>query len=141
MKSLILIVATHYMVPLLLVFSLFLLFRGHNAPGGGFPGGLVASTAVALYLLARGVRRTRYMLPITPKTVIATGLSTAAGSGILAMALGEPFLTGQWMTLPLPLTKGIPLGTPLLFDIGVYLVVIGVVSAILVAVAEDEDRQ
>ncbi|WP_447980087.1 Na+/H+ antiporter subunit B [Candidatus Nitrospira bockiana] len=138
MRSLVLALAAQYMLPLLLAFSVFLLVRGHDAPGGGFAGGLVASAAVALYLVAHGPGRTRRLLPIEPRTAIAAGLCTAAGSGIIAVGKGEPFLTGQWVVAPLPVVEDLPLGTPLLFDVGVYLVVIGVVVAILLSVAEVE---
>jgi multicomponent Na+:H+ antiporter subunit B len=136
MNSLILSTATRYLLPLLLIFSVFLLLRGHNDPGGGFVGGLVAAAALALYGLAAGVTEARRLLNLEPRFLIGAGLLLALGSGLIAVVWqGLPFMTGVWGTVDLP-ALGKP-GTPLLFDLGVYLVVVGVVLTILLALAED----
>lgn len=134
MNSLILSTATRYILPLLLLFSLFLLLRGHNEPGGGFVGGLVAAAAFALYAIAYGVRTARRVLGVDPRTLIGVGLLVALGSGVLGLALGAPFMTGLWSEYAVPILGKV--GTPLLFDIGVYLVVIGVTLTIIFALAE-----
>ena len=136
MSSLILSTATRYLLPLLLLFSIFLLLRGHNDPGGGFVGGLVAAAALALYGLAFGPVEARRLLKVEPRRLIGIGLLLALSSGLVAVLfLGRPFMTGVWSTIELP-ALGKP-GTPLLFDLGVYLVVVGVTLTILVALSED----
>lgn len=139
MHSMILSTATRYLLPLLLMFSIFLLLRGHNEPGGGFVGGLVAAAALALYAMALGLRSARQVLAIDPRTLIYVGLLTAAVSGLPALFRGLEFMTGLWSTQTLPVIG--KLGTPLLFDVGVYLVVIGVTLTIIFALMEDGTGQ
>ena len=112
--------AARLLVPLLLVFSVFLLLRGHNEPGGGFVGGLVAAAAFALYAIAFGVRPAQEALFVKPLTLLGTGLLIALCSGVPAVVRGQPFLTALWAP------GSLPLGTPALFDVGVFLVVAGV---------------
>lgn len=135
MGSLVLSTATRYLLPLLLLFSIFLLLRGHNEPGGGFVGGLVAAAAFALYAIAHDVTRAQGMLRVEPRTLIAVGLLIALASGSLAWLVGQPFMTGLWSAREIPVLG--KAGTPLLFDIGVYLVVIGVTLTIIFALAEE----
>jgi multicomponent Na+:H+ antiporter subunit B len=127
---------TRVLFPMLLVFSAFLLLRGHNEPGGGFVGGLVASMAYALVLVAEGPAAARRALRADPRVLIGLGLGTALASGLVAFLAGRPFLTGLWLDLPLPAVG--KLGSPVVFDAGVYLVVLGVVLAMLLALAEEE---
>lgn len=134
MKSLILQTATRFLVPLLLLFSFFLLLRGHNAPGGGFVGGLVAAAAIALYAIAEGVAAARQLLRVDPRSLIAAGLCVATASGILPLLGGGIFLTGLWVVAS---GNRPALGTPLLFDVGVYLVVLGVTVTIILSLAEE----
>jgi len=136
MDSVVLRTAIRYLLPLLLLFSVFALLRGHNEPGGGFVGGLVASSAFALYAIAYDVERARQLLPGSPRRLIGLGLLVAALSGMIGVLAGEPFMTAQWDNRPIPVIG--KLGTPLLFDIGVYLTVIGVVLTIIFALAEEE---
>lgn len=135
MGSLILRTATRYLLPLLLLFSVFLLIRGHNEPGGGFVGGLVAAAAFALYAIAYGVATARQALPLAPGRLIGLGLLLAVSSGMFALAAGQPFLTGLWHPQPVPVLGKV--GTPLLFDLGVYLAVVGVVLLIIFSLMED----
>jgi multicomponent Na+:H+ antiporter subunit B len=118
-------------MPLLLLFSVFLLMRGHNQPGGGFVGGLVAAAAFALYALAFGVPRARQALLVQPLTLLGAGLLIALVSGLPAVVRDQPFLTASWMSGP------VALGTPVLFDIGVFLVVAGVVVMMIFSLAEE----
>lgn len=136
MISLILSTATRYLLPLLLLFSVFLLLRGHNEPGGGFVGGLVAAAAFILYAIANGIAAEREILHIEPRVFIAVGLLCAAGSGLLSLLSGQPFMAGLWSAQEVPVLGKI--GTPLLFDIGVYLVVLGVTLMIVLSLAEEE---
>ncbi|HMM34579.1 MAG TPA: Na+/H+ antiporter subunit B [Thermoanaerobaculia bacterium] len=137
MRSVILATATRVVFPLLLLFSVFLLFRGHNEPGGGFVGGLVAATAYALLALTGGVASARRVLPARPEVLIGTGLLAALASGLVGLAAGRPFLTGLWGDVSLPVV-GKP-GTPVLFDAGVYLTVLGVVLLILFTLQEEDE--
>jgi len=135
MRSLILRTATRFLMPLLLLFALFLLLRGHNEPGGGFVGGLVVSATFVLYIMAYGVAAGRRALMIDPSTLLGVGLLVALSSGMAPVVFGQPFLTGMWATIPWGST-GIDVGTPLTFDIGVFLAVIGVVLTIVFTLAE-----
>jgi multicomponent Na+:H+ antiporter subunit B len=118
-------------MPLLLLFSVFLFLRGHDQPGGGFVGGLVAAAAFALYMIAYGVARARRALVVQPLTLLGVGLLIAVASGVPAALRGQPFLTAQW-------TLGaVAAGTPMLFDAGVFLVVTGVVLMMVFSLAEE----
>lgn len=134
MTSLILRTATRYLLPLLLLLSVYLLLRGHNEPGGGFVGGLVAASAYALYMIAFDVETARKILRVDPRQLIAVGLLTASLSAALSWVLGLPFMTGLWLEQTLPIIG--KLGTPFIFDVGVYFVVVGVCLMILFTVAE-----
>ncbi|MEM7134513.1 MAG: Na+/H+ antiporter subunit B [Chloroflexota bacterium] len=128
-RSVILDTSTRFLLPLLFLFSLFLLLRGHNEPGGGFVGGLVAAAAISLYALAAGAYSARRLLRLDLRTVMGIGLFCMVGAGSLGLLAGSPLLTGLWHSQPIPVAG--KLGTPLLFDIGVYLVVVGVTLKIL----------
>lgn len=137
--SLILRTAGHFLLPLLLLFSIFLLLRGHNEPGGGFIGGLVAASAIMLNLFAMEIRSAKSVLRVDPRHVLGFGMTLAVLSAIPAVFLGEPFFTAQWLTFDVPGMGELKVGTVLLFDIGVYLVVIGAVLTIMLSLAEAED--
>ena len=136
MDSPILRSGARFLVPLMLLFSLFLLVRGHNEPGGGFVGGLVAATAFALVLLGEGRVAAERLLRWDPRTFVAGGLLLALLSGVPPLLRGWPFMTGLWLRVPLPVVGKI--GSPVVFDAGVYLVVLGIVLAILFSLAEEE---
>lgn len=137
MSSLILRIATRYLTPLLLVASVILLLAGHNHPGGGFIAGLLSAGAFSLYLFAHDLPAARRALRVKPLTLIGLGLVVAFGSGCIALISGLPFMTGRWTAVPIPLVGEVYLGTPLLFDFGVYLVVIGVTLNIIFALSEE----
>ena len=138
MRGLILPTATTYLMPVLVLFSLFLLLRGHNEPGGGFAGGLVAAAAFVLLSVASGVAVARRALQVDPRSLIGVGLLLMLASGVIAPLLyGEPYLTSHWWTIPVGAYE-VAVGTPLLFDIGVYLAVAGTVL-LLVFSLEEED--
>lgn len=135
MTSLILSTAARYLLPLLLLFSIFLLLRGHNEPGGGFVGGLVAAAAFSLYALAYDVATARRAMLVGPRNLIGLGLLVAVSSGLLALTTRQPFMTGLWSIRELPVLGKV--GTPLLFDTGVYMVVLGVMLTIIFSLAEE----
>lgn len=132
MNSLILATAARAVSVLMVAFSVYLLLRGHNNPGGGFLGGLVAAAAVLLRAIATDVARTRDLLRFDPIRIAAAGALIAIFAGLLGLLRGVPFLTGLWVFF-----FDLPLGTPLLFDLGVYLVVLGAVAALALALEEE----
>jgi multicomponent Na+:H+ antiporter subunit B len=136
MISIILRTATRFLLALLLLFSVFLLLRGHNEPGGGFVGGLVAAAAYILYAIAYDVPSARAALRLAPDTIIGVGLLMALVSGLAPVLLRRPFLTGVWADV-WPGAGVLELGTPLVFDAGVYVAVLGVVLTIVLALAEE----
>ncbi len=141
MISVMLRIATPLIVPVQLVFSVYLLLRGHNMPGGGFIGGLIAAAAFCLYVIAFDTAYAKRKLRVRPQQLITTGLLLAVLSAISAMLTNKPALTGLWDgSVPLHwLGLGdLKLGTPLVFDIGVYLVVIGVILLIIFTLAEED---
>jgi multicomponent Na+:H+ antiporter subunit B len=138
MQSLILRTLAPFLTALMLVFSIFILLRGHNAPGGGFIGGLIAASAFAIHGIAFGVEAVRRTLRIHPLTLAGLGLLTALISGLVSVIYRVPFLTGLWFSLPL-LGDKLDISTVQFFDLGVYLVVLGAFAAILLALEERED--
>jgi multicomponent Na+:H+ antiporter subunit B len=126
--------------PILMVqvsLSFFLLLRGHNEPGGGFSGGLLAAAAIALYATAFDVEKARNIMRFPAQAWIGIGLTLAAASGLLAPIFRLPYMTGFWgISLQLPFFGKIEFGTPLLFDVGVYFTVIGMTSMVIFALFE-----
>jgi multicomponent Na+:H+ antiporter subunit B len=128
MRTPILQTAINLLMPLFIIFSLYLLFRGHNEPGGGFIGGLIGSIGFVFHALVFDSRTTIRKFRLNPVRLIITGLLLAVSSGIMAIFIGDPFMTALWADFYLPII-GRP-GTPILFDIGVYILVIGAVLKI-----------
>ncbi len=139
MRSLILTTATRYLLPLMLIFSVYLLIRGHNNPGGGFIGGLVAAASLALYGLAEGMPAAEQMMKVSPRWLISGGLLIALASAFLApIFTNQPFMTSLLGKATLPAIG--KLSTPAMFDLGVYLTVVGVTTLIIFSLAEDEEE-
>lgn len=135
MKSIILTTASKTLLPLLLLFSVFVLLRGHYLPGGGFIGGLIASIAFVVHAFANGLEKSRYLLRIHPGYLIPVGLSLALGSAISPMIFQDlPVMTGLWYPDEIPVIGKI--GSALFFDAGVYLVVVGVSLTIIFTISE-----
>lgn len=130
MNSLIFRTTAHIVAVLMLIFSFYLLLRGHNQPGGGFIGALVAVIGFALLMLAESAEYVRRRLRYSPMSIAAVGVGCALLAGLLGLLAGQPFLTGLWWK------DVLPLGTPLLFDVGVYLAVFGGVLSILLRMNE-----
>ena len=135
MTSSILQTAARLLMPLLLLFAVFLLLRGHNQPGGGFVAGLVVAASFVLYPIAFGVDAARRALLVRPSTLLGVGLLVALVSGLPAVAAGHAFMTALWTTVAAG-SMAIAVGTPLVFDVGVFLAVIGVVLTIVFTLAE-----
>lgn len=134
MKTIILATAIKLLMPLFFIFSLYLLFRGHNEPGGGFIGGLIGSIGFVFYTMTYGAEVTKKKYKINAIAIIAIGLFLASISGMISVFFGDPYLTARWEDYYLPFI-GRP-GTPLLFDIGVYVLVIGIVLKITLTMSE-----
>ncbi len=137
MESIILQIAARHLKPILFVLSLVVLYRGHNEPGGGFIGGLLFGSAYILYAMAFGVEKTRNSIFINPIDLTAAGLLLAILSGLPALIPGEVFMTGQWATLFAGTVAEIKLGTPLIFDVGVYLSVAGMLVLLMFSIMEE----
>jgi multisubunit Na+/H+ antiporter MnhB subunit len=136
MTSLILKTTTRYLTPLLLIFSVFLFLRGHNQPGGGFAGGLGGGGSFcALFHCVRGgggaPRAAGKAAPVDRR-----GLLASFTSGVISLLNGLPFLTGLWGYVQVPGLGKLEVGTPVLFDLGVYLVVMGVTLSMIFALEE-----
>jgi len=143
MNSIILRAATRLIFPLLLLFSVIVTLNGHNLPGGGFVGGLMAASAFALHSLAFGVDDARALLRFNPIRLIGAGLTIALGSGLISLLgslVGDadqlPFMTGLWTSFRAPDIGEIKIGTPLMFDLGVYFTVMGVVLLMVFTLEE-----
>lgn len=134
-RSRILQITVDWLQPLLLLFSLFLLLRGHNAPGGGFSGGLVAGAAFILAALARGTQHVLQQLPCSAGFLVRLGLFCALTAGLLPVLLGRAAFTALWIEPKVPVIG--TAGSFLLFDAGVYLLVMGFVIGVLVQMARD----
>lgn len=127
--------ATNYLMPLLLMFSVFVLLRGHNLSGGGFVGGLIAAIAFVLHSFAHSTKETLSLFSFSPKNLIPTGLSISLLSGLMPLLFGDAFLKGLWYSEKIAVIGSV--GTALFFDVGVYLVVVGVTLTILFTIKEN----
>ncbi len=133
--TIILKTASNYLLPVLLVFSIFILLRGHYLPGGGFVGGLIASIAFILHSFANGLSKTRELLIMHPGFLLPVGLAISFLAGMAPVVLFDlPFMTGLWSHDELAILGSV--GSSLFFDIGVYLVVNGVTLTIIFTISE-----
>ncbi|RRJ90141.1 Na+/H+ antiporter subunit B [Paenimyroides tangerinum] len=135
LDTIILKTATNYLLPLLIMFSLFVLIRGHYLSGGGFVGGLIASIAFVLHSFAYNTKRTISLFRFRPLYLIPMGLSLSLFSGLLPFLISKPFMTSIWFLDSVAVIGAF--GSALLFDLGVYLVVIGVVLTIIFTISEN----
>lgn len=131
MRSLILSTGARLLIPLFIVFSVYVLLRGHNAPGGGFIGGLIASCGFAIHAFASGVAEARRALRVDPRTIGVLGLIFALVAGLMALPFGVAPFGGIWGEV-----AGYKLSSVLLFDIGVYLAVVGGILTLVFALEE-----
>jgi multicomponent Na+:H+ antiporter subunit B len=113
------------------------LLRGHNEPGGGFIGGLIAASALAIYGIARGTAAVRRAIVFHPLSIAGAGLLMSCVAGLISMLFAVPFMTGLWI-YPEIAGVEVPLSSVMLFDIGVYFVVVGAITSIALALEERE---
>ena len=140
MKTLIFRTIAPTLTAIMIVFSIFVLLRGHNEPGGGFIGGLIAASAIAIYGIAAGVGKVRKALHVDPISLAGFGVFIAGFAGLLSLGQSVPFLTGLWADIPIGSVE-IVISTPMVFDIGVYFAVLGTISAVALALEEDEESK
>jgi multicomponent Na+:H+ antiporter subunit A len=140
-RSMIFEALTRIMFHPMILFALFLLFSGHNSPGGGFAAGMVAGLALAIRYLAGGRYELGAAAPVHPGLVLGTGLFLSAGVGLAALLTGQGALESTIVDVHLPVLGHVHLVTSLFFDIGVFLLVIGLVIDILRTFGAELDRQ
>jgi multicomponent Na+:H+ antiporter subunit A len=130
-RSLILEVATRVIFPLIMVLSAYFFFAGHNTPGGGFAGGLTAGLALVLRYLAGGRYELGETLPLDAGKILGVGLAFSAGTAVASLLVGAPALSSALIEVDLPVLGTVKFVTALFFDLGVYLVVVGLVLDVL----------
>lgn len=135
MKTLILQAAIQVLIPIFFVYSLYLLFRGHDSPGGGFIAALVISTGLVFHMMAFGVAKTKEVYKIDTMRFTVIGLMLAFMGATLSFFLGNGFFNAIWTEIKLPMIGTI--SSVLLFDIGVYIAVIGAILKIAFTIFED----
>lgn len=137
--SLLLDVGARSMVPTLVLVSLYVLVVGHDEPGGGFIGGLLAGVALLVVFLAGGAAQVSRVLPIDPLTMVGAGMSVAVATSVAGMVLGAGLLDAGKLELDLAWIGKISVGSTLVFDAGVYLVVVGLVAMVLTRLGTREE--
>ena len=129
-----------WLFPVIITFAVYIFMRGHDLPGGGFSAGLTLSIAFLLQYLAGGTRWAEDRIRILPLRWMGAGILTASATGIGAWFFGYPFLTSHFQYVELPLIGKMPAATALLFDLGVFSLVVGSTVLILVALAHQSIR-
>lgn len=129
-----------WLFPIIITLSLYLLIRGHDLPGGGFAGGITASVGILLLYMAGGTRWVEARLNIQPVRWISVGLLSAVFTGLAAIVFGKSFLKTYFDYLTVPIIGDIPIASALIFDIGVYSVVVGTTVLMLIAIAHQSIR-
>jgi multicomponent K+:H+ antiporter subunit A len=137
MSTVIFRTAARLLVPLSLLFGVFIFFKGHQTPGGGFVAGLVFSMGVVVHRMAQGAAQTRWLLHAKERTLIGLGLVLALATGAGSLLFGLPFLTSRFGYLELPGDQHVEWATVMGFDLGVALVVTGTVVGMINALGEE----
>ncbi|NBC11162.1 MAG: Na(+)/H(+) antiporter subunit B [Planctomycetes bacterium] len=136
MTTLILRTAMKVIAPLSLLFAAYMTLKGHNEPGGGFIGGLIAATTLVLYRMSDGPGALHRLIPIHPRHLLVLGLMMAMGTGLVPMLFGEPFLRSYTAYVNLGFAS-VHLASVMIFDVGVLLVVVGVSVGMIVRLSEE----
>lgn len=129
--------ATKTILFIIIIFSLYLFFAGHNQPGGGFIGGLVSASAIVLLAMAFGLRHVKQVILFDFKVMAALGGFIVVFTGLASLFFQVPFLTQTFGSIHLPLFGEVTWSTAVLFDLGVFLAVIGVTVTIILSISED----
>lgn len=133
-------VVMEWLFPVFVVFALYLLIRGHDLPGGGFAAGITMAIALVLQYIAAGTLSVEQRIRVRPLSWMGAGLLLALATGLGATIFGKPFLTSWFRYADLPIIGQVPLATALLFDLGVFLLVIGATALVLIAMAHQSIR-
>ncbi len=137
MISLILATVARLVLPVLVVFALHLMLRGHNAPGGGFIAGLMTAAAIVLQYVAFNRDYVRQTLRVNYRVLLGLGLALAGTTGIAALVYGSAFLEHRLLSFHLPVFGAIEFSTAQAFDFGVYCAVVGVTLMIISILGEE----
>lgn len=135
-SSILLRTIARLILPPAMVYTAYILFRGHNLPGGGFCAGLVTAAAIILQYVALERRSVEESLPVRPEALIGIGLALAAVTGLAPMALSYPFLTSAFAHVHIPVLGDFESSSALFFDLGIFFVVTGVTLSILLSIEE-----
>jgi multicomponent Na+:H+ antiporter subunit B len=140
-RTVIMDVFVRLVYPLMLVAAVWILLRGHNEPGGGFIGGMVAVAATAMLAAARGATLAQRRIPLGPLRLAAASVLLSLASGLPALAVGQSYMTHLWATLPLGFTE-LKISTVLAFDVGVFGAVWGALGGLCAQmIAIDEEPE
>ena len=137
-RLVILDVSVGVVFPAVMVGSVYLLFAGHNQPGGGFVGGILAGAAIALRYVAGGIESVRNLSRAHPWTVLGSGLLLAAGVAITPLLFGDPVLSNAYVSVDPPLLGTVKVTSGIVFDLGVYLAVLGLALMMFESFGEEE---
>ncbi len=137
MSSLILTTATRLVFFVVLLFSVYLLLRGHNSPGGGFIAGVMTALGILLQAIASDLRYVRRVFRVEPRLLAGIGLATSLSTGLVPMVFGYPFLTSTFGHLHAPWLGDIEIASAMFFDLGVYGVVVGGTLLMIMTLAEE----
>lgn len=138
-RSLIVDTSVHFIFYSVLVLSLYLLFAGHNHPGGGFVGGLVAGAAVGLRYVAGGIDAVREASPVRPWTILGVGLLTSSVTALVPLVAGDAVLESAKVDWEVPVLGTVHATSATVFDVGVYLVVVGLMLMVFEAFGDDPE--
>ena len=140
MTSLLMKTAVSLLFPLTLLFAVYTALKGHNEPGGGFIGGLMASVAFIMYRMAHGRSALLRLLPFHPRVMVFVGLAIAFATALFPLLIGRPLLTSKvWDALPIGFGQTIHFASAVFFDTGVLLVVVGVTVGMIQRLNEELD--
>ncbi|WJH39344.1 Na(+)/H(+) antiporter subunit B [Aliirhizobium terrae] len=140
MNTLIMRTVAPMLTAIMLLFSVFVLLRGHNEPGGGFIGGLIAASALAIFGIAYGPGAVQRAIQFHPMAIAGAGLFLSTISGFASIFAGVPFMSGLWI-YPHIFGVELALSTVMSFDIGVYLVVVGAITSIALSLEQEPDDE
>ena len=130
--------ATKILVFIIMTFSIYVLFAGHNNPGGGFIGGLITASGLILLYIAFDLQSVRDIIPVDFKKLAATGVLIAVLTGVVSLVLDVPFLSQTYTYVDLPFLGETELASAMIFDLGVYLTVLGTTMTIITSISEDD---
>ncbi|RUT41386.1 Na(+)/H(+) antiporter subunit B [Paenibacillus anaericanus] len=130
--------STKILVFIIMTFSIFILFAGHHNPGGGFIGGLITSSALVLLYITFDLQTVRDIIPVDFNQLAAGGVIVSVLTGTASFLFHVPFLTQTFTYVDLPLLGNTELASAVIFDLGVYMTVIGTTMTIITSISEDE---